>query len=70
MNLTADRMRLSALTKALMVKWSATKDSWRDDRAREFEQTFLMDLEAGVDNTVGVIEQLDDLLTRLRNDCE
>ncbi|HAB16676.1 MAG TPA: hypothetical protein DCE44_09525 [Verrucomicrobiales bacterium] len=63
-------MRLVALTKALLVKWASTKDHWRDDQARQFEQTYLVELEAGVENTVGVIEQLDEMLTRLRSDCE
>lgn len=70
MNLTADRMRLAALTKSLLVKWAWTKDYWRDDQARQFELTYLVELEAGVDNTVGVIEQLDELLSRLRSDCD
>lgn len=70
MNLTADRMRLVALTRALRVRWELTKDHWRDDQAREFERTYLADLEAGVENTVSVIEKLDRLLTQLRRDCE
>jgi hypothetical protein len=70
MNLTADRMRLTALTRALRIQWEQTKDHWRDDQAREFERTYLMDLEAGVENTVGTIEKLDALLTQLRRDCE
>ena len=70
MNLTADRMRLTALTRALRIQWEQTKDHWRDDQAREFERTYLTDLEAGVGNTVGTIEKLDSLLTQLRRDCE
>lgn len=70
MNLTADRMRLTALTRALRVRWDQTKDHWRDDQARDFERTYLVELEAGVENTVGVIEKLDRLLTQLQRDCE
>lgn len=70
MNLTADRMRLTALTRALRVRWDQTKDHWRDDQARDFERTYLLELEAGVENTVGVIDKLDRLLTQLRRDCE
>ncbi|MBN8246982.1 MAG: hypothetical protein J0L84_06005 [Verrucomicrobia bacterium] len=70
MNLTADRMRLVALTRTLRVRWESTKDQWRDDQAHEFERTYLANLEAGVENTVGIIENLDALLTQLRRDCE
>ncbi|MBL9176108.1 MAG: hypothetical protein JNL10_21375 [Verrucomicrobiales bacterium] len=70
MNLTADRMRLSSLTRALRIQWDQTRDHWRDDQALDFERTYLMDLEASVENTVGTIEKLDALLTQLRRDCE
>ncbi|MFO1460262.1 MAG: hypothetical protein U1G08_12720 [Verrucomicrobiota bacterium] len=63
-------MRLSSLTRALRIQWDQTKDYWRDDQALEFERTYLMDLEAGVENAVGTIEKLDTLLTQLRRDCE
>jgi len=69
-NLTADRMRLISLTRALRVRWDHTKDHWRDDQAHEFERKYLVELEAGVENTVGVIEKLERLLTQLRRDCE
>lgn len=70
MNLAADRLRLVALTRTLRIRWESTRDQWHDTRAEEFERTYLSDLEAGVENTVGVIEKLDGLLTQLRRDCE
>ena len=68
--LTANRMRLAALTKALLVKWDATRDSWRDTRAQQFEKTYLAELETGLGSTLGVVEELDELITKLRSDCE
>jgi len=62
--------RLAALTKELRVQWHQTRESWADDKAREFEQRFLAELFAGVDKTVTVIEQLDKLLANIRQDCE
>ena len=68
--LGANRMRLAALTQALLVKWGETRDSWRDERAEQFERTYIVELESSVENSLGVIEELDELLTQLRSDCE
>jgi hypothetical protein len=68
--LGANRMRLAALTQALLVKWGETRDTWRDDRAEQFERTYVVELASGVENSLGVVEKLDELLTQLRSDCE
>ncbi|MBN9690146.1 MAG: hypothetical protein J0M24_07895 [Verrucomicrobia bacterium] len=70
MRLTANRMRLTALTKSLLVKWAETRETWKDDRAQQFEQLYLRELEASVDASLGVVEELDELINQLRTDCE
>lgn len=62
--------RLEAITKELRVQWMQTKDYWTDAKAREFEQRYLQELFASVDKTVGAIEQIDKLISRIRKDCE
>ncbi len=62
--------RLEALTKELRVQWQQTKVYWNDAKALEFEQRFLVELFATVDKTVGVIEQIDKLMSKIRKDCE
>ncbi len=62
--------RLEALTKELRVQWQQTKVSWNDAKALEFEQKFLVELFSTVDKTVGVIEQIDKLMSKIRKDCE
>jgi thymidylate synthase len=62
--------RLSALTKELWNQWQQTRTSWRDLKSQEFEQRYLGELTASVDRTVAVIEQLDNIIAKIKKDCE
>ena len=62
--------KLMAITRQLSVQWQETKESWRDAKSQEFERQYLDELFAGVDKAVTVMEQLDKLITKIRNDCE
>jgi hypothetical protein len=70
MNLSGNRSRLAAITQELSRRWGETKTYWRDTKSQEFERKYMDELTAQVDKTVTVIEKLDVLLTRVRNDCE
>ena len=68
--MNANASRLSGITKDLRGQWQQTKAYWKDSKAQEFERKYLAELVASVDRTVGVIEQLDKLLQKIRKDCE
>ncbi len=68
--MNANATRLEGLTRDLWSVWQQTKGHWRDAKSEEFERKYLEELRASVDKTVGVIEQLDNLLTKIRKDCE
>ena len=70
MSLAGNRSRLAAITKELSLRWQDTKDYWKDAKSQEFERRYLTDLFARVDRTVTVIEKLDQLLDKVRKDCE
>lgn len=70
MSLSGNRSRLVAVTKELSIKWDDTKTYWKDDKSREFEQRYLQELFAAADRAVTVIEKLDEMLNRIRKDCE
>ena len=70
MSLSAKKGRLSAVTKELAVDWAQTKEAWKDEKCREFEQKYLEELFASVDRAVLVIEQLDKLVLKIKKDCE
>ena len=62
--------RLGGITKELRAQWQDTKAYWKDEKSQEFERKYLEELFASVDRAVTVMEQLDKLLTKIRQDCE
>lgn len=70
MSMSANRTRLVAITKELSLQWENTKDAWRDAKADEFEQKYMVELLAAVDNALLVLDQLDKLVSKVRKDCE
>lgn len=70
MSLGPNRALLVALTKQLAQSWDQTRGYWKDAKTREFDLKYMQELQLNVDKTVAVIEQLDKLLMRIRDDCE
>ena len=70
MNLSGNRSRLSAITKELSLRWRETKNYWKDAKSDQFEHKYIDELLIRVERTVTVIEKLDEVLTRVRKDCE
>jgi hypothetical protein len=70
MSLAASKSRLAALTKDLHARWRETRESWQDEKAREFEQRYMDDLLASVTHTLNSIDRLERILNQIRSDCE
>jgi hypothetical protein len=70
MSLSGSKSRLASVTRELSQQWQQTRNYWRDAKSREFEARYLQDLFISVDKTVTVIEKLDELLKKVRDDCE
>ena len=70
MNLSGSRNRLIAITRELSTRWEETGNYWRDAKSQEFEHKYMAELRAGVDKSITVLEKLDELLARVRKDCE
>jgi hypothetical protein len=70
MNLSGNRSRLSAISKELLYRWQETKSHWKDAKSEQFERKYMDELIVRVEKTVTVIEKLDEVLTRVRKDCE
>jgi uncharacterized protein YukE len=64
------KTRLQGLTKELLADWAATKDAWRDAKAREFEQQYINELTTAVNAAVTHIDALERVLNQIREDCE
>jgi hypothetical protein len=70
MSLTANKARIITATQELRVKWAQTKETWRDDKSREFQDKYIEPLGGGVTAATEVIDQLENLIQKVRNDCE
>ena len=70
MNLSGNKGRLTGLTREISLRWSETKEHWRDARSEEFDRRFMQELNASVNRTVMIVDKLDELLKKLRSDCE
>ena len=70
MNLNDERVRLAALTRELWSRWEQTREVWSDAKRIEFQQRYMEELRASVDNALARIEHLDKILTQVRSDCE
>jgi hypothetical protein len=70
MSLSSARGRLTGVTRDLSLKWDDTKNFWRDAKAEEFERRFLRELFAEVNQSLLAIEKLDELLRKVRSNCE
>jgi hypothetical protein len=70
MSMRASAARLTAATRELSNHWQETKYYWRDAKSAEFERKYLQELLATVDRTVAIMEQLDKLLAKIKDDCE
>lgn len=68
--MTGSSNRLMGLTKQLRAEWEQTKQYWNDSKSREFEQRFLNELIAGVNQTIANIDTLERVINQVRNDCE
>lgn len=70
MNLTGNKGRLGGLTREINLRWEETKNYWRDAKSDEFERKYMVELGASVNRTLLIVEKLDELLKKVRSDCE
>ncbi|WP_234043544.1 hypothetical protein [Luteolibacter yonseiensis] len=61
---------LTLATRNLQARWEETRFSWRDRKAREFEELYLEELMTSVNSALRVIDELDKLLEKVHADCE
>ncbi len=56
--------------KDLSLEWEQATAFWRDVKSAEFQAKYLDDLPDHVARTIGVIQEIDELLKKVRSDCE
>jgi hypothetical protein len=70
MSIRASGIRLTAVTRQILSHWQETKEYWKDVKSKEFDRDYMAELQAGVDQAVATIEELEKLITKIRTDCE
>jgi len=69
MSMSGNKGRLTGLTRDLSLQWEETKNHWRDAKSEEFERKYIVELSAHVNRAILVLEQLEELLKKVRSDC-
>lgn len=70
MSLQHNRGRLTGLSRDLLRIWQETEESWRDQKGREFDSNYMQPMFDAIDHAVMAIEDLDNVLKKLKSDCE
>lgn len=70
MSLSAGKGILTDATKALHRAWARCRESWTDDNARAFEQTFIEPVEPAARQTIEAMDRLQSACDAARRACE
>ncbi len=70
MNVSGYGQILMGLTQQLTLRWEQTRESWKDAKSDEFERDHLNELFSATAKASEVFDQLDKILSKVRNDCE
>jgi hypothetical protein len=61
---------LSGALKELALHWQETKAHWHDVKSAQFERDYLEKLPNDVGRAMSVMEEINNLLKKVRHDCE
>ncbi len=56
--------------KDISREWEETTNAWRDVKSAEFGRKYLEELPDHIARAVGVMQEIDVLLNKVRSDCE
>lgn len=70
MSASGSRGLLTLATRQLMARWEEARNSWRDQKATEFESLYLAELGHSVNSALKILDDLDHLLEKIHADCD
>jgi uncharacterized membrane protein YdfJ with MMPL/SSD domain len=70
MSAAASRGLLTMATRQLMGRWDEVSNSWRDQKAADFETLYLAEVKDTVTAAIRTLEELDQLLEKVHAECE
>ena len=69
MNLNVGWVELNNALKDLRIRWGQTQTDWDDAVSKEFEEHYLLPLEAQVVAAMRAMDRLAPVLTKAQRDC-
>jgi hypothetical protein len=70
MGMQEGRGVLRKAVKEMQMHWGETKTQWTDGNAHGFENKFLVPMDADAKMAVSAMDQMAQVLARIRHDCE
>ncbi len=70
MSLKASKAKLARATRDLTMRWEQTRATWRDQQAQQFERKFIAPLPDNISSAVVIIDELDQVLNKIKKSCE
>lgn len=70
MSLGSSKARLSEANRELFAQWEEVRQSWRDSKAAEFDKEYLAGLPQAIANATRIIEEIDQVLSKIHADCD
>lgn len=61
---------LETATRDMLAAWARTQDHWRDQKSRQFEETYLAPLPGLLAQSREALSNLDTILRKIKHDCE
>lgn len=70
MSASGSRGLLTLATRQLFSRWEEARNSWRDQKAEEFENLYLHEISQNLNSTLRSMEELEQLLEKIHADCD
>jgi hypothetical protein len=62
--------KLTDARKKLLAQWDSTQSDWNDAVSRRFGEKYLTPMEKNIQVAIAAMEQMQDVLRRIKRDCE
>jgi hypothetical protein len=69
MSIHAGRAKLNDAANKLKAGWQVVHEQWDDTMSRDFAARSLTPLEPSIRSTLGTMEQMGEVLRKIRRDC-
>ncbi len=70
MSIDDSHAKLIQAARKLDLHWNEMKNIWKDDNCRQFENDYILPLQAEIKKTSQAMERIATLIDRLRRECQ